>query len=86
MPFDLQVDSGEPLKTVPNSENTRSLTFTQSLFAPPPGTDSGTVTYPDTVTEVYAFRSGGITGTILRTLTLIYTNDTKERLASWSAV
>jgi len=87
MPFILQADSGFPLKTIDSDagDQTRLLLTATNLFGAPPGTDSGTVTYTDSVTEVYAFRSGGISGTILRTLTLVYTDATKARLASWSA-
>lgn len=52
-------------------------------FAPPASSDAGTVEYPDSVTEVYKFREGGVSGTVLKTLTLVYTTSTKEFLASW---
>jgi hypothetical protein len=39
-------------------------------------------TYPDTVTEVYTYKSGGVGGTTVATLTVIYTDDTKEILSS----
>jgi hypothetical protein len=45
--------------------------------------DSGTVAYPDPVTEVYSFKQGGISGTVVAIITLIYVDSTKARLASW---
>lgn len=42
--------------------------------------DAFTVLYPDAVTEVYEFRVGGIAGTISQTVTLVYTDSTKENL------
>lgn len=48
--------------------------------------DAGTVTRPDNVTEVYAFRQGGVAGTIVTTVTLIYTNGGKDDLLSWERV
>lgn len=40
------------------------------------------ITYPTTTTEVYAFKTGGSGGTTVNTLTLTYTDDTKESLSS----
>lgn len=48
--------------------------------------DSGTVNYPNTLTEIYQFRQGGIVGTIVATITLIYLAENKKDLSSWSAV
>lgn len=47
-------------------------------FDPPTGTDAITVTYPDTVTEVYKYRTGGIAGTVLMTITVTYTTAAKN--------
>lgn len=49
-------------------------------FSPPPETDAITTIYPDTVTEVYEYRTGGIAGTILRTVTVVYVDATKAAL------
>lgn len=35
-------------------------------------------TYPDTVTEVYTYKIGGSGGTTVATVTVVYTDDTKE--------
>lgn len=35
-------------------------------------------TYPDTVTEVYTFKTGGSSGTTVATVTVVYTDTTKE--------
>ena len=40
------------------------------------------VTYPDGVTEVYAFKTGGSSGTTVGTLTVVYTDSTKANLSS----
>lgn len=40
------------------------------------------VTSPDGVTDVYTFRAGGATGTVVATLTIIYTDSTKVTLSS----
>lgn len=47
---------------------------------------SGTVTYPDAVTEVYALKDGGLAGTLVATITLTYTDSTKQNLASFDTV
>jgi hypothetical protein len=40
------------------------------------------ITYPDAVTEVYVFKTGGSSGTTVGTLTLVYTDSTKANLSS----
>lgn len=51
-------------------------------FKQPELTDSVTFEYPSTTTEVIRFRQGGLSGTILKSLQLIYTNSDKSELAS----
>lgn len=38
--------------------------------------------YPDTVTEVYTYKTGGSSGTTVATVTVVYTDATKETLTS----
>ena len=40
------------------------------------------VTYPTTSTEVYAFKSGGASGTTVSTVTLTYSDSTKAELTT----
>jgi len=40
------------------------------------------VTYPDTVTELYTYKTGGSGGTTVDTITVVYTDTTKEDLLS----
>ncbi len=51
-------------------------------FNPPASTDAITVTYPDAVTEVYSFRTGGVGGAVVMTITITYTDSTKANLLS----
>ena len=51
-------------------------------FVPPSQADSISFSYPDALTEVYQYRSGGISGTVLMTLTLTFVDATKIRIAS----
>lgn len=44
--------------------------------------DAITVEYPDNVTEDYEFRVGGIGGTIVRIITVIYEDSCKDVLIS----
>ena len=39
-------------------------------------------TYPDSTTEVFTFKEGGVSGTISGTITLTYTDSGKENLSS----
>ena len=40
------------------------------------------VDYPDTVTEIYTYKTGGSGGTTVATLTTVYTSASKEVLSS----
>jgi hypothetical protein len=40
------------------------------------------VTYPDAVTEIYTYKSGGAAGTTVATVTVVYTDSTKANLMS----
>lgn len=44
--------------------------------------DAITVTYPDSVTEVYKYRNGGTSGNVVLVLTLVYADSTKVLLTS----
>ena len=61
------------------------MTVDSNPFAPPGNTDTITVTQ-GTTTEVYNFRNGGPAGTILRTVTLTYTDSTKQCLSQIDVV
>lgn len=52
------------------------------VFFPPATTDAITATYPDAVTEVFRYRTGGVSGTILQTITVIYTDSSKVSVSS----
>lgn len=51
-------------------------------FVVPVEADAFTVTYPNSTQEVYAFRTGGVSGTIIQTMTITYTDSTKMDIAS----
>lgn len=42
--------------------------------------DAITVTYPTSSSEAYAFRSGGVSGTVVATVTVTYTSSAKTDL------
>lgn len=44
--------------------------------------DTIVASYPDSITEVYDYKSGGISGTVEATVTVIYTNASKNFVAS----
>lgn len=48
--------------------------------------DYVSVAYPDTVTEVYTFKYGGSGGTTSATITIVYTDATKEFLSTVTKV
>ena len=47
-----------------------------------PHFDAVSVTYPDTVTEIYSFRKGGLTGDIALVVTIVYTDATKALVST----
>jgi len=51
-------------------------------FAPPLLADTITVEYPSTSVEIYRYREGGLTGTILDSITVTYTSASKKDLLS----
>lgn len=51
-------------------------------FTPPKDADAITVAYPNSTTEVYSYRQGGVTGDVLAVVTVVYTNSSKADLAS----
>lgn len=51
-------------------------------FQPPALADAVTATYPSSTQEVYAYRQGGVSGTILKTITIDYVDATKELISS----
>ncbi|HNQ21212.1 MAG TPA: hypothetical protein PKI46_09145 [Bacteroidales bacterium] len=44
--------------------------------------DYVSVAYPDTETEIYTYKTGGSGGTTVATVTIVYTDATKENLDS----
>lgn len=55
-----------------------SFTSSPGGFSPPALTDAMQATYPNATTEVYEFYSGGLSGTLLQTNTVVYTDATKN--------
>lgn len=47
-----------------------------------PSHDYIAVTYPTSSTEVYTFKQGGVSGTTVATMTVTYTDGTKENISS----
>jgi hypothetical protein len=76
----LSMDRDEPIGNYPVGDR-RALAVHSIQMGVPPDYDNGTVTRPNNTTEVYSFFKGA---TLLRTITLVYTNANKKDLASWS--
>lgn len=82
----LQMDRGLPLGNSQDVQGRRALHVKNLNALVTLPYDAGTVTYPDPVTEVYAFRLGGVGGVIQQTVTLVYTDSTKADLSSFAVV
>lgn len=48
--------------------------------------DSGSVAYPNSLTEVYSLFENGLNGTLKATITLVYTNTSKHFLSTFEVV
>lgn len=74
-------------RVVPYYWDAASSTWQRSPapFVPVPY-DYVAVAYPDGVTEVYTFYQGGSGGTLVSTVTLVYTDSTKANLSSATRV
>ena len=75
--------SGEEV-TPGSKANYYIKTLNIAPFVAPYASDAGTVEYPSSTQEVYKFRSGGISGTVLKTITINYTSSTKEFILNWA--
>ena len=72
---------------IPDSSFPSRYSFrTQSINSLTGQYDTITTSYPDDVTEIYYCRTGGVSGTINKTITIIYSDLTKNRLVSMVAV
>lgn len=80
----LAMDRSEPLGNSEDIQGRRALHVKDMAQLVTMPYDAGTVQYPNSTTEVYEFRQGGTAGTIVQTVTLTYTDATKENLASWA--
>ena len=47
-----------------------------------PQYDAVSVSYPDSTTEVYTFKTGGLSGTTVATITITYTDSSKENIST----
>ena len=64
------------------SDLTGVYTTEASSLAMPANADTITAEYPSSSVEVYKYRQGGISGTVVRTVTVTYTDATKELISS----
>lgn len=90
----LLMDRGDPVGNSPDAFGRRAvhvkvgntpsepIPITIGAFSAPADTDTLVASYPDTVTEVYDFKSGGTGGTILMTLTVVYTDSSKTLIST----
>lgn len=74
------IDSG--LANAPATEETLQSVAGLNI----PKYDAGSVAYPNSVTEVYTFREGGLAGTVVAEVTIVYTDSTKKYLSSFVKV
>ena len=54
----------------------------KNQFEPPADADAITVEYPDSVTEIFRYRSGGTSGTVIKSVQVIYQASNKKNLLS----
>lgn len=78
MPLSENINNLEKDKFVDvDGETTVKVTSIGGLSVPS-DSDSIVASYPNATTEVYEYKSGGVSGTLLQTITVTYTDSTKE--------
>jgi len=77
--YDSYIESpSRPGKTA--QEISGSISIDANPFAPPANADAITAAYPSNSVEVFYYRQGGDAGTILKIVTITYTNSNKKDL------
>lgn len=51
-------------------------------FGPPLDADAITVNYPNNLTEVFEYRTGGTTGAVIKTVTVTYNSASKNEIVT----
>lgn len=80
-PAQSPLDSGQTLKGAYDDSNSAFRVETLNAMIPT-AYDYVSVAYPDAVTEVYTFKTGGSGGTVVSTVTVVYTDASKNFLSS----
>jgi hypothetical protein len=78
----LVVNTGRQMSVTDNEDETATLDVSTSNFSPPTNADAVTVDYTVDTQEIYSFKKGGISGEVLMTVTINYTDSTKDFIAS----
>ena len=79
----LLMDRSEPIGNSTDQSGRRALhvVATMGTAAVPFDYDEGLVAYPSSTTEVYTYKKAGVT---LRTVTITYTDTTKNYISGWT--
>lgn len=77
------MDRSDPLGNSTGPDGRRALHVKAFLSSPtvPVDYDAGEVQYPSATQEVYLYKLAGVT---VKTISITYTDATKETIASWS--
>lgn len=83
---DCILNSDQILNNVYDEDGKLIRTSSIQAFTPPANADAITAEYPSTTVEIYRYREGGITGTILNSVTVTYTSSSKRDILNlvWS--
>lgn len=68
-------DAGDPTRSI-------VAVSLEGGFASAPTSDAITAEYPSDTTEVYKYRTGGVLGAVVMTVTVTYVDDTKAAVLS----
>lgn len=78
-PSQSPLDSSQTLKGAYDDDNSAFRVETLNAMIPS-AYDAVSVTYPSATQEVYLFKTGGLSGTLVSTVTVNYTDATKANL------
>lgn len=78
----VNASTGEPIEVEADNDGKLLVSSSAGGTLVTESFDYVSAAYPDAVTEVYTYKSGGSGGTTVATVTVVYTNSTKDAVSS----
>ena len=86
MPYNPQVDAGYPFLTIKNpGSSTETEIIRIGRFSSHPEADYWSIDSSATASDIYTFRNGGASGSVVQTVIIYYTSSAKTAASAASA-